>query len=146
MLVYFTLHPTLIVTPVPSTDPGAAFATTFNLKNKSVSDLYTFSSAYCVNSFQTPNGSQAAIPSNFRFGMPGQSVSMDDLARGDTTALPVENNLSGPPGSRADIVFILTFQPGWSIDLFERRFRFQGTENPDKSWTWKQVPLGSACG
>jgi hypothetical protein len=146
ILVYFTLHPNLVITPVSTTDAGAAFGTIFNLNNESVAALSNFSSAYCINSFQNPDGSQAPSNTNFIYGVPGQSIMLSDLARGDTTVLPLENVLSGPPGSQADFVFILRFRPGLWIELIERRFRFQGAENQDKTWTWKQVPLGSACG
>jgi hypothetical protein len=60
--------------------------------------------------------------------------------------LPLENTLKVPPGSQVDLVFVVKFEPGWWIDLVEKRYRFAGTENPDGSWNWKKMPPGGACG
>jgi hypothetical protein len=146
VLIYFTLHPKLAVVPVPSSDPGAAFGTVFNLRNSSVSVLYELSSSYCVNSFQRPDGTGIPAGTNPQLGVPSPSISLPDLTRKDAVALPVDNLLSGPPGSQVDLVLAIKFQPGWWIDLIVRQFRFVGTENPDKSWTWKEIPTGGACG
>jgi hypothetical protein len=146
LLIYLTLNPKLVVEPVQSSDPAAAFGTLFDLRNRSVAVLYEVSSAYCVNSFQAPNSSGPAPDSVLRFGVPSPSVSLADVGRGDTAVLPIENTLKGPPGSQVDLVFAVNFEPGWWIDLVQKRFRFAGTENPDGTWSWKTMPLGSACG
>jgi hypothetical protein len=146
ILIYLTLNPRMAVEPMASSDPGAAFGTLFNLRNRSVAVLYELSSAYCVNSFYAPGNSGPAADSPLRFGVLSPSVSLADLGRGDTAVLPIENTLKGPPGSQVDLVFMVKFEPGWWIDLVEKRFRFAGTENPDGSWSWKTMQLGSACG
>jgi hypothetical protein len=146
VLIYMTLHPRLAVEPVASSDPGAAFGTLFDLRNKSVAVLYEVSSAYCLNSFSAPNYSGPAADSVLRFGVPSPGVSLANLARGDTAVLPIENTLKGGPGSQVDLVFVVKFEPGWWIDLVEKRFRFAGTENQDGTWSWKTLPPGGACG
>ena len=146
VLIYMTLHPKLDVAPVASSDPGATFGTLFDLRNKSVAELYDLSSTYCINSFQSPGDTPQTAGEPPRFGIPSQTVSMPDLGRGDTAVLPIANALSGPSGSEVDLVFVIKFQPGWWIDLVERRYRFQGTEGQDKSWIWKSIPPGSPCG
>jgi hypothetical protein len=144
VLIYMTLHPKLAVWPAP--DAGAAFGTLFNLRNDGISALSTVSSSYCVNRFHTPDSGQAPGASDLRLGAPGLSVELPDLPRHDTEALPIEPAINGTPGSQVDLVLIVKFQPGWWIDLIERRFRFVGTENQDKTWSWQQIPLGSPCG
>jgi hypothetical protein len=146
VLIYMTLNPQMTVEPVATTDPGAAFGTLFDLRNKSVAILYEVSSAYCVNSFSAANFSGSAANSPLRFGVESPGVSLADLARGDTAVLPIENTLKGPPGSQVDLVFAVKFEPGWWIDLVVKRYRFAGTEGPDGLWRWKKMPLGSACG
>jgi hypothetical protein len=146
VLIYMTLNPRMAVEPVATTDPGAAFGTLFDLRNKSVAVLYEVSSAYCVNSFYAPGSSGPAADSPLRFGAQSPGVSLANLARGDTMVLPLENTLKGPPGSQVDLVFVVKFEPGWWIDLVEKRYRFAGTENPDGSWNWKKMPPGGACG
>jgi hypothetical protein len=146
VLVYMTLNPKLDVEPIPSSDPAAPFGTLFDLHNKSVAVLYNLSSAYCINSFHLPGEDPAQAKGAVRFGALSQTVTLSDLSRGDTAVVPVENALSGPPGSEVDLVLVVKFQPGWWIDLDERRFRFQGTEGQDKTWMWKQMPPGGPCG
>ena len=147
VLIYMTLNPKLEVEPEPSTDPAAPFGTLFGLHNKSVvAVLYKLSSAYCINSFHSPGEDPAQANGAVRLGTLSQTVTLSDLSRGDTAVLPVENALSGPPGSEVDLVLVIKFQPGWWIDLVERRYRFKGTERQDKTWQWKQLPAGGPCG
>lgn len=146
VLIYMTLNPRMAVEPIKSSDPAAAFGTLFDLRNKSVAVLYELSAAYCVNSFYAPGSNGPATDSPLRFGVQSPSVSLSDLARGDTAVLPIENTLKGPPGSQVDLVFVVKFEPGWWIDLVEKRYRFAGTENPDGTWSWKNMPPGGACG
>jgi hypothetical protein len=146
VLIYMTLNPKLEVEPVPSTDPAAPFGTLFDLHNRSVAVLYELSSAYCINSFQAQGKDPPAATGAVRLGVLSQTVTLPDLSRGDTAVLPVENAPSGPTGSEVDLVLIIKFQPGWWIDPVERRYRFQGTEGQDKTWTWKQLPPGGPCG
>ena len=145
VLIYMTLHPKLTIEPLTAIDPGAAFGTYFNLRNGGIASLYNLSSSYCVNSFRTPDGSEPAA-GNFRLGVPSLSVTLAALSRRDAEALPMENAPPGPPGSQVDLVFVVTFRPGWWIDHTERRFRFAGTENSDRTWSWQEMPLGSPCG
>jgi hypothetical protein len=146
VLIYQTLNPKIAVEPVASSDPAAAFGTLFNLRNRSVAVLYELSSAYCVNSFRAPDNGGQSTGSAVAYGVSSPGVSMANLSRGDTAVLPMENTLKGPPGSQVDLVFLVKFEPAWWIDLVQKRFRFVGTENPDGSWSWKSMPLGSACG
>jgi hypothetical protein len=141
-----TLNPKLEVEPVASSDPAAPIGTMFDLHNKSVAVLYQLSSASCVNSFHVPGDKPLPTNSAVSFGIPSQTTTLADLSRGDTAVLNFANAFSGPPGSEVDLVFSIKFQPGWWIDLMERRYRFHGTEGQDKTWTWKQMPLGSPCG
>jgi len=145
VLIYFMLHPKLAITPVQSSDLSAAFGTSFQLRNNSISVLYELSSSYCVNALISPDKSAAAA-GNLRFGVPNQSVALPDLPRHDAEALPIDDVFSGPPGSQVDLVFVIRFRPGWWIDLIEKRFRFVGTENQDKTWIWNEMPLDSPCG
>ena len=146
ILIYMTLNPDLSVEPVPSSDARAPFGTMFDLHNRSIAILYDLSSTYCVNSFQAPQNEPALPNGAIHLGVASQGVTLRDLSRGDTAVLPIENVFSGTPGSEVDLVFSITFQPGWRIAQKERRYRFHGTEGQDKTWTWKQVPLGSRCG
>ena len=73
-------------------------------------------------------------------------MALGNLGRGDTAVLPLDITLKGPPGSQVDLVFVIKFEPDWWIEPVEKRFRFAGTENPDGTWSWKTMPLGSACG
>jgi hypothetical protein len=146
VMIYQTLNPKVDVQPMASADPGAAFGTLFNFRNRSVAVLYEVSSAYCINSFRRPDSGGPAEGSGMAFGVSSPNVSMANLARGDTAVLPIENTLTGPPGSQVDLVFLVKFEPAWWIDLIQKRFRFVGTENPDRTWSWKTMPLGSGCG
>ncbi len=146
ILIYLTLNPDLAVDPVPSSDAAAPFGTMFDLHNRSIAILYDLNSTYCVNSFQAPGNAPALPNGGIRLGVASQSVTLPDLSRGDTAVLPIENEFSGTPGSEVDLVFSITFQPGWRIAPKERRYRFHGTEGQDKTWTWKPMPLGSRCG
>jgi hypothetical protein len=146
VLIYMTLNPKLEVEPVPSTDPAAPFGTIFDLHNRSVAVLYELSSAYCISNFHSPEEDPAQAKDAVRFGTLSQTVTLPDLPRWETAVLPVENALSGSPGSEVDLVLVIKFQPGWWIDPVERRFRFEGTEGQDKTWMWKQLPPGGPCG
>jgi hypothetical protein len=146
VLMYMTLHPKLTVAPMPASDSGAAFGTLFNLRNGGITTLHELSSSYCINSFRTPDSSGPAATGNLQPGVPGRGVALAALARTDSEALPIDNAPAGQPGSQVDLVFVVRFQPGWWMDRIERRFRFVGTENQDKSWSWQETPLGSPCG
>lgn len=144
-LIYMTAHPKMTVTPVPAINSNAAFGTLFSLKNLGISGFYDLNSSYCLNSFNASDGSQPP-PGILRLDAPSLGVSLAPLGRDDAEALPIDNAPAAPPGSQVDLVFIVKFQPGGWIDPIERRFRFAGTENQDKTWSWRQMPLGSPCG
>jgi hypothetical protein len=146
VVIYQTLNPRVAVEPIASADPGAAFGTLFNFRNRSIAVLYKVNSAYCINSFHMPGNGGQAPGSPVVYGVPSPGVSMANLARGDTAVLPIENTLTGPPGSEVDLVFLIKFEPAWWIDIIEKRYRFAGKENADGTWSWKTMPQGSPCG
>jgi len=146
VLIYMIGHPKVTIEPVTSPMPGAAFGTIFDLRNRSVAVLNDVTSVYCINSFEGPGSGSLTAASAPRFGVPSATMSLANLSRGDVAVVPVDNVLSGPPGSAVDMVFVVRFEPDWWLRLLERRYRFLGSENPDGTWTWKEMPLGSPCG
>jgi hypothetical protein len=146
VFIYLNMNPTIAVVPVPANNPAAAFGTTFDLTNNSIAALDELNFSYCVNSFHNPDGSSPAQPATLNFGTPSPSVSLSNLPRGNTTVLPLESALSGDPSSQVDLVLVIKFTPHWWMSQQERRYRFQGIEAQDKSWSWKEAALGSPCG
>ncbi|MGB7266628.1 MAG: hypothetical protein WBC92_14005 [Terracidiphilus sp.] len=144
--VYLTLTPKLTVTPVPTADRGAVFGMMFNLKNSGLATLREVTSTVCVNNFMLPGRSEPATGGVVNHGNTNEVAGLSDLEHGDTVSLPFENVTPGPPGSKVDLVFLIRFQPGWWLWKEERRFRFSGTRNLDKSWLWQAMPLGGPCG
>jgi len=146
ILLFLSAFPALSVRPVPTNDPRADFGMMFNLRNRGVATIRDLSSTICVNSSANMGRTERAKGSAENFGNANQPLGLSDVDQGDAVALPFQSLKPGPPGSRVDLVFIVRFQPGWWFWHEERRFRFSGTEAPDRTWIWTPMPLGGLCG
>jgi len=143
--VALTLFPMLSVTPATTTDPRAAFGMMFNLKNGGVAAIRDLSSTVCVNNYTVPGSKESGAGGVTNYASVDQSVGLSDLEHGDTVSLPFGNLEPGPTGTKADLVFVIRYQPGWWFWHDEKRFRFSGTETAEKQWVWKAMTMGGPC-
>ena len=145
IFLVLTMVPTLTVKPVATTDPGADFGMMFNLTNRGIAMIRDVTSTICVNSASSAASAGTAHSGIESFGDANQPLGLGDLDHDDTVALPFESLKPGAPGSRIDLVFVIRFQPGWWFWQEERRFRFSGAEDADRTWNWKPLSPGGAC-
>ena len=143
--VVLTLLPVLSVRPAATTDPGAAFGMMFNLKNGGIAAIRDVSSTVCVNNYTVPGSKESGASGVSNYANVDQSIGLSNLDPGDSVSLPFENLQPGPSGTKADLVFVIRFQPGWWFWREERRFRFTGTETGEKKWVWNAMTPGGPC-